>query len=211
MAISRPNRVSLSLTISLALLFACLSGGGELLAREKPERVPDWKLVEAFVHRYFRGQGDYQEGDLISRGHVRTILSHLKKMGWTAPDALEIQKATIADTHVIVQQLNTSQGVKFMRKANRDPMLYSKLDRISRKYGGPALIRDLVRLPDGAKYAASKRTPGVPTMVELLPRMKRSRPQKVDDFDKPTGDIYTEKQLLERLKESYDKSMKQQS
>lgn len=204
MAVRSANSPLSCVKVLLLTVVLATSFGGESVAADPP----DWDFIKGFVSRYFRTQPGYEPGDLISRGHATRVIEHLGKMGWKVPDRSAILRETVADNHVIVQQLGTKKGVKFMRKVTRDPLIFSKLDRISQKRGGAALIRDVVRLPDGPKYASPTRIPGVPTLVELLPRVKRSKPQAVKDYNKPTGLIYTEKQLLARLKKSYDKMAK---
>ena len=191
-----------AVVILLGLLLVPISAADA--QQPKDRSMPPWKSVDGFVQRYFASVPGYQKGDLISRGRVEATLKHLKKMGWIVSDRVAILNATLEDRNVLVQQFQSTQGRKYMRQVKGYPLAFSQLDRVSRQYGGRALVRDIVKLPDGAKYASPNRARGVPNLVDLLPKRGGSKAQRIADYDKPTGRIYTVKELLKRLKASYD-------
>ncbi len=172
--------------------------------------MPEWKSGEGSVQQYFANLKGYQQGDLISKGGVEATLAQLKKLGWNVSDRAAILKDTLDDGNVIVKQFQSQAGRKFMRKIKRHPLAFSQLDRVSRQYGGPALVRDIVRLPDGAKYASPSRARGVPNLLDLLPKRGGSRAQRIAGYGKPTGRIYTVASLLKRLQASYQMDSKKQ-
>ena len=90
-----------------------------------------------------------------------------------------------------------------MRRVSGYKLIYDRLDRIAHESGGQRLIRDLIKLPDGARYARWSPGRGVPGLVDFLPKNRSGKTRTVKDYTKPTGKIYTQKQLLERLEESY--------
>jgi len=51
--------------------------------------------------------------------------------------------------------------------------------------------------------AKMDRPRGVPGFLELLPKNRSGKTRTIKDYQQPTGLIYTEKQLLKRLKQSY--------
>ena len=79
------------------------------------------------------------------------------------------------------------------------------------KSGGPRLIQDLVKLPDGEKYCKPKSGGGVPDLLDLLPKNASGKTRQIANYDEPTGHIYTQEHLLTRLGESYKKSVEQTS
>ncbi|MDP7020596.1 MAG: hypothetical protein QGG36_32650 [Pirellulaceae bacterium] len=169
--------------------------------------MPTWRHIEEFVHRYLDGLSDYKKGDLLSQGHVAKMTAHMKKMGWRVREEKRLFKDTLPDSHFLVQQLHTRHGHRFMRNVQRHPQIYSKLERISSAHGGRALVRDLLKLPDAAKYANPNRARGVPQMKDFLPKHGNSRQPQIRDYNKPTGKIYTEDQLLKRLKEMHQRDL----
>lgn len=147
---------------------------------------------------------DYQPGDLLTNSDVKEVLKALAAAGWQPPDQKDILAHTLPDDDTLVRTLSTERGKRFMRKVAEDDLIFDRLDRVSRTYGGERMVNDLAKLPDGYKYAKTKRPNGVPGFLDLLPKTGSGKKRSIKDYDKPTGRIYCEKQLLERLENSYD-------
>ncbi|MBP86941.1 MAG: hypothetical protein CMJ64_09515 [Planctomycetaceae bacterium] len=59
-------------------------------------------------------------------------------------------------------------------------------------------------MPHAARYAKQVTGPGVPDLVEFLPKERDGKTQRVKDYDKPTKKIYTLDQLEKRIRKSYE-------
>ncbi len=90
-----------------------------------------------------------------------------------------------------------------MRQVSSRELIYDRLDRISRESGGPQLIQDIVKLPDGERYAKPKSGHGVPDLLDLLPKKASGETRKIANYHKPSGSIYTTNDLIVRLAESH--------
>jgi hypothetical protein len=89
-----------------------------------------------------------------------------------------------------------------MRQSAGFPLAYDRMDHLERLSDGQRILDRLVDGPDGYKlieYLTS--APGGKNMGKML----TEAPHGVD-FNKPTGRIYTQEQLLDRLKESHAKA-----
>jgi hypothetical protein len=141
----------------------------------------------------------YKPGDLISRGEVAAVCDALKQAGWDVPNRSELVKLSLDDGHFLVTELRTPDGVKFSRAIAGQSLPFDRLDRLSQQSGGEKLIHSLVTIPNGAKLMSSKPTPGFGDLNQLLPKQASGLTPKDKDFDKPTGKIYTEAQLVKAL------------
>jgi hypothetical protein len=83
-------------------------------------------------------------------------------------------------------------------------LIYDRLDRVSQVAEGQRTIDALVKLPDGEKYSLPKKqTPkGVPDFLDLLPKHGSGKVRTIKNYDKPTGRVYTEGDLVRRLTRS---------
>jgi hypothetical protein len=169
----------------------------------KKKGPPSWGAVRAAVDRSFAAKSDFERADLITREDVQAVLRSLEKLGWKVADAKNILADTLSAGDVLVTELSTTSGRAFMRKVSGYPIVYDRLDRISRMPGGARLLHDVTKLPDGHKYAQVKPTPGFTDLTSLLPNQASGKPPHDPDFNKPTGRIYTAQHLLDRLKASH--------
>ena len=60
-------------------------------------------------------------------------------------------------------------------------------------------MRDLMKLPDAARYAKIDTGRGVPDMIDFLPKSGSSKTRRVKDYKKPTGKLYTFNDLFKYL------------
>ena len=197
-------QIALSRTIGLAcfaLLGVC-SGPTSSLAQSTDKR-PSLEQISSLTAEEIAQRKGYQSGDLITQSDVTTVLKSLAAAGWKPADAKEIVSLALPDDDALVRILGTNQGNRFMRQTASVELIYDRLDRVCRVYGGQRMITDLAKLPDGAKLTHLKRPYGVPGFLDLLPKTASGKRRSIKDYEKPTGRIYTEEQLLKRLEASY--------
>jgi hypothetical protein len=151
---------------------------------------------------HFAAKDDYEMGDLIQQADAKEILAELEQLGWQVSDAEQILEMLLPSDHIITKTFGTPQGSQFMRKVDGYKLIYDRLHRTAELPGGKALVRDIVKLPNGEIYAKMKPVPGTPNFADLLPKGRNGRTPAARDFDKPTGYIYTAEQLAKRLEES---------
>lgn len=156
---------------------------------------PNWNDVLRTVQAHFTTQKGYRTGDLISQSEVRPVFEKLKAIHFEVPQQEEILAAIPADQEFLVQQLQKRWGRPLMRKIAAKPLVYDQLDRIAQQAGGEQLIRDLPKMPDAPK--------AIRHLPDLLPKNSSGRTRVVPDYDRPTGRIYTETELLRRLDKCY--------
>ena len=172
-------------------------------------QLPSLSIVTSTVRKHFVELKNRRPGDLISRSDVEPILAELEQQGWVVSDEAQILSAMLDSGHFLVRTLHSRDGKQFMRQVLGYKLIYDRLDRISAESGGQRLIRDMIKLPDGAKYAKLTPPRGVPAMTDFLPKNRSGKSRRVPDYRKPTGRIYTQVQLLERLTKSYGQDSRQ--
>jgi len=172
--------------------------------RSQPRSRPTFKVVRATVEEYFAKIADYAPGRLIVRGEVEGAFKQLQRVGWPVPRAQQLLQQVPTEGEEWVQTLRTPEGRKFMDQITRFPSAYDRLDRWSRLNGGMREIRATIRGPDGYKLIEYMTTaPGGKNMGEML-----SKAPGGDDFNKPTGRVYTVEALLGRLEQLYAEEQK---
>ena len=151
---------------------------------------------------HFAQRDEFKPGDLINRSDAQAVLSQLSQLGWKVSDANQILEMLLPPEHIIVQTFSTREGTRFMRKVGSYELIYDRLHRTTELPGGQALVRDIVKLPNGELYAKKNPKQGNPTFTELLPKQRNGKTPADTDFEKPTGYIYTVAQLVTRLEQS---------
>ena len=164
---------------------------------------PSFSAIEKIVVQRLAEKKEYQPGDVISRTDVKIVFEDLGTAGWQPRDRKKIEEDLLDDGSSLVRTFKNAEGRRFMRKVADYGLIFDRLDRVSRVSGGERMLQDLVKLPDGEKYAKKKTPNGVPDMLDLLPKSASGKKRSIKDYDKPTGRIYTEADLLKRLKRSY--------
>ncbi len=181
----------------LLTLASCLSAHAQTNKSAKP--FPKFALVVDYTHRYFHTQSGYRPGDIISSSQVEMLLQELRLIGWNVADSKVILRDVLGDNAFLCQNLRTQQGKKFMRQVAKLPHAYDRLDRLARLPYGERSIKRLINGPDGYKLIEYMTTSsggrGLGVQLSQTPRGT--------DFNKPTGKIYDETQLLARLAKSY--------
>ena len=101
----------------------------------------------------------------------------------------------LADDEFLVRALRSPKGIGLMRRIAVMNGGYDRLDRLSRIPNGQQIVHQLIEGPDGYKligYMTDSR--GGKELGKMLGRTAQD-----GDLNKPTGRIYTEKQLLSVL------------
>jgi hypothetical protein len=147
---------------------------------------------------------NYRPGDLITQKRVASVLAALKASGWEVPHSRELLARVPSDGEFLVRALSTEKGVAFMRTISRLGGGYDRVDRLSRIPNGRQLVERLIQGPDGHKlvvYLAE--SAGGKELGTML-----GRATDTAEFNKPTGRIYTEHQLLAELEDLRSKPNK---
>ena len=187
----------------------CLAGSSLCVAQtQKIGKLPPFSDVQKVVEDSFASQKGREPKDLISRSEAEQALQKVQELGWDIEDMSEIAELTLPDQHVMVKTFQTKDGRRFMRHISGRELMYDRLDRISEVSGGSRLIQDIVKLPDGERYARPKPGGGIPDLLDLLPKGASGQTRRIPDYHKPTGHLYTVEALIERLSESYEEAEK---
>ncbi len=200
------NRVTQLHRTCCGVAFACcvfLSVGQSDGTAQTVERRPTLEQVCRITTVQLAKRENYQSGDLITQSDVKGVLKALAGAGWQPADGKKIIALALPDDDPLVKILGTKRGERFMRQSAGADLIYDRLDRVCRVSGGQRMITDLAKLPNGHKFAQLDRPHGVPGFLDLLPKTASGMRRSIKEYRKPTGRIYTEKQLLQRLKESY--------
>jgi hypothetical protein len=162
--------------------------------------LPSFDLVTKEVKRQLALDPEYQEGDLLTAPRVEKILSKLDKINWKVADAREIVRLLLSDTDWMAERLSGPEGRQFMRQIARLPGGYDRVDRLRDMPNGESNISDFIESPEGFKMIEyMTTTQGGRNLGDQL-----SEAPDGHNFNQPTGRIYTERELLKRLKTSYD-------
>lgn len=187
-----------------ALTFACSILLVSSTRSASGNEVPSWDKVEQIVLRYFDSAWDKEHVHFMTQGHAKTVFTQLEQLGWRIEDPKSLMKDIPADSEFLIQQLASPQGQAMLKHLPDEKLLYDRLDRLIQRPGGRRLVRDLIRLPDGYRYAKSKRPRGVPAMKEFLPKTSKGKDAKIENYNKPTGRIYTLELFLDRLRKVHE-------
>jgi hypothetical protein len=194
----------LAAALTVALTIAG-KASGQGTARAAAAPGVSLQQVEQVMVAHLSSQPQHRPGDLIAQSDVAEILKKLADAGWQPADHKKILADTLPDANGLVSLLRTSQGRKYMDKVKGFELIYDRMDRLSQASGGQRTLDAIVRLPDGEKYSKPKKDLpyGVPDFLYLLPKNSSGRVRTIKDYDKPTGRIYTEADLLRRLTRSW--------
>ena len=161
--------------------------------------LPDFATIEKHVEAHFQAQKDHQPTDLISRDQATRLLDSLKKLGWDVEGRDEMLADVLSESDPLVKRLRTKAGKKFMRQSARYSQGYDRLDRLERLPDGQQILKRLIDGPDGYKLIEYLTTSsGGKNMGKMLGKIPEG-----EKFNQPTGRIYTQGDLLARLKKSY--------
>ena len=176
----------------------------ESKTKKPAEPWPTFEQVQKTAEKHFATLKKYRKGDLLTQSDVAPVFDQLEKLGWKVADRAEILKLFLGDRELMVRMLRTEDGRIFMRDIEKLPGGYDRVDHLSRLSDAETLLWRLTTGPDGYKMIDyMTKTPWGETMGEMI-----SQAPNGQGFNKRTGRIYTEQQLITRLKQSYAKADK---
>jgi hypothetical protein len=170
--------------------------------REKPATgtFPSFEDVTKTVQQVLALDPDYQTGDLLTASKAERILAKLERNRWKVADGRQIVKQLLPDSDWMAVRLSAPDAQQFMHDIAKLPGGYDRVDRLRNMPQGEIHIGDFIDTPDGS------------AMIEYMTTTQEGKnlgnflSQDPDghNFNKLTGRIYTEQELLKRLKTSYD-------
>lgn len=166
-----------------------------------PPKLPELSEVMNIARTFFDSWKGYQSGDLLTSNKVKPLFRELQQAGWKVKAEKNILKRMHSQTDFLAAQLSTPKGIKFMRKISKMPGGYDRLDHLLKMPYGKRRIKEFINSPGGftmIEYMTT--TKGGRNLGKYLSQTKTGK-----GFNQPTNLIYTEKQLLEVLKEIYEK------
>jgi hypothetical protein len=172
--------------------------------KSTPKPMPTFEAVKGVVTAQLKKNRYYKPGDVLSRNDVDPMFGKLATLGWKVDDRKMILDQVLPDDYYLVRALRSPDNGFFMRQVATVPdgYGYDRLDRISRMGDGRILIDRIMYEPGGWQFveimSETKEAPGMASAFSMGPGGK--------GFTTPTGRIYTEQQLIARLKQSYDKA-----
>lgn len=182
-----------------ACVYGLATATASAFAQEKNDELPEFGEIQAAVQKQLRSKRGYKSDDILSRGDVKSIFAALAKIGWEVADAMTITASLLDDGDYLVKQLRSRKGVPFMQKLSGSRGTYDRLDQLRRLKYGNRRIREFINAPGGhTMILYMTKTKGGKNLNRQLSRVPGGR-----GFGKPTRRIYTEKQLLDRLKKSH--------
>jgi hypothetical protein len=192
--------------IAAAVLLLLLTVNPARAAEEgKPKRLPKFDDVKAIVHKELVKHDGYRYNDIITRKWVSKVLDVVeKKTRWKIEDGKVITGKFLSDGDYLVGQLRTPQGTTFMRHFSGTRNAFDRVDRLRSLPNGNRRIPELMDNPGGYTmilYMATTR--GGRNLGLYLGNVQGGK-----NFNKPTGRLYTERQLVDRLKQSYELEVK---
>jgi hypothetical protein len=161
---------------------------------------PSFNEVTKTVQQVLALDPNYQPDDLITASKVERILAKLEQNHWKVADGRQIVKQVLPDSDWMAVRLSAPDAQQFMHDIARLPGGYDRVDRLRHMPNGEIHIGDFIDTPDGS------------AMIEYMTTTQEGKnlgnflSQDPDghNFNKRTGRIYTERELLNRLKASYD-------
>ncbi|HUE15944.1 MAG TPA: hypothetical protein VMR25_17365 [Planctomycetaceae bacterium] len=196
--------------LRLLLAIVALAFCGDLIAKtptpkDKKDKAangkfPTFETVTRTVEKQLAARDSYRSGDLLTVTMVELLFRKLEKINWKVADRRDILKSVLPDSDWMARQFSWQNGRDFMRQVADLPGGYDRVDRLRRMPYGQQQMADLMRGPDGYKlFEYMTTTQGGKNLGNML-----SHGVNGEDFNRPTGRIYTEIDLIKRLKKSYD-------
>lgn len=175
------------------------AGIADKIAAKAKLALPAWSEVERVARGALAKSGGEQSGALVTQKDAAAALAAVAALGWKPSDEPAITNSVLTDGDPLAAELRSPKGRALSAKLATMPLGYDRLERLQKLNGGDKIVRDLVRGPDGYKmveYLATAK--GGKEMGRML-----SQAPHGDNFNQPTGRIYTADQLIGRLKQSY--------
>ena len=177
------------------LCIACLVAFAALTRPAASAEPPLAQALRSSVEKTLAHDPNYRAGDILTQSQVQAALRQSKGAGLDPAQAAELLKRVPRDDEFLVRALGTPKGADFMRQVASMPQGYDRLDRLSRIPNGQQIVEQLIKGPDGHKLIEYlTESNGGKELGTMLGRTTSS-----DDFNRPTGRIYTAKQLQAEL------------
>jgi hypothetical protein len=197
----RAFRLALVASVFFGLTGSAAFAGKKPTKPAKPGELPAFDTVMTTVQQHLAGIRSYQSGDLLTTSMVEPIFAVLAKIDWEVADHKEIIKSILSDRDWLARQLQSRQGKAFMRDVADLPSSFETLDRLRHETGGQRQVMEMINSEDGSK--TFERLTSTPSARHA----RRVRRHGSGDNDLATARIYTELELLKRLKKSYEKEL----
>ena len=166
-------------------------------------KLPELTEVMNITREYFAQWKGYEPGDLLTRNKVKPLFRDLQKAGWKVKEEPQLLKRMHSDSGFLASQLHTPKGIRFMRRIAKMPGGYDRLDHLLAMPYGKRRIKEFINSPGGytmIEYMTT--TKGGKNLGKYLSQTRTGK-----GFNKPTDMIYTETQLLQVLKQAYEKEV----
>ena len=116
---------------TLAALLISLIGSSHCSAES-----PNANELEKTIRRYFLGQSDYHEGDLVTRSQVEQLQSYLRKTRRHSPASHPvILQRFLTDRNRLCKAFYLKNGGKVLREASKQIGGYASLEALVRDTG----------------------------------------------------------------------------
>jgi hypothetical protein len=192
---------------SIFVLLVGLGSCNTVVARTPPSKnkdknskdFPSFELVRTTVQERLAANRGYRAGDLLTASTVEPLFGELAKINWRVSDRRDILRTVLPDSDWLARQLTSRGGRQFMRAISELPGGFDRVDRLRRMPYGQRQLADMIYSPGGSKmFEYMTTTPGGKNLSKMLTQGVNGA-----NFDQPTDRIYTERDLLKRLKKSY--------
>ena len=192
------------LTLVLAVVFV-----SPVCAQQKKKKQKKQKNinVQEVVEDYFKTVPNYISGDLITNQQIEPLIRLFDEAGWKIQNTELLLRRFIKTGSYLDQVMNSSpKGRVFFRQITSFKNGMDRVERMSVMKAGKSTIRQLVyEMPGGADYVKALATTKHGQKLGHIVRQSKNG----QNFNKPTGKLYNEEQLIEHLEKLYKERPKQ--
>ena len=188
------------------LVLSLLIGFSNQLATADEAEIKTVKDLNSVVKKYFANLEGYRSGDLITTGDVGPLLQLLKKKGWSVPQRSTLTSRLTKTGSFLDKTLSSKNGENFLGEVSKVPGGADRIERIAKLKNGKGTLNQLLKFPHGSDLIKELATTKV---GRNLGRYAAKR-EDGKDFNKPTGKIYTESELVKELVKRFKEDPKRQ-
>ncbi|MBN2577873.1 MAG: hypothetical protein JXB10_02695 [Pirellulales bacterium] len=191
---------SLLIGILVLMIGGCFAVAQTTSAEKSNASLQD--EVERYVEHYFENQPDFSPAYLITREQTEPLLEAFRRRGWSSKMIDSLAKRLVSKEDFLARELDSPAGRKFMKQIAQYPHAYDRLDRLSRLPLGRQTVHDLIyKVGGGDMIEYLTTSAGGKEMGKML-----SQDPHGQDFNKPTGRIYTLPMLVAAFREEISKA-----
>lgn len=165
------------------------------------------EIAQRIVQQHLAANSDYNRGDLISRSQVTSIMKKLRSAGLQVRTERTFIRSTLRDNEYLPRLLRTPAGEQLMAQLSEAPLAYDRMHRLAGMSAGRQVIHGLLT---EASDASSLQWLVATDASEIITKAL-AHDSAPTDFNKPTGRIYTETQLIARLVAAYEAETRQEN